>query len=187
MVNSNFIFVGCDLHEKTLVTRIAVNREPSEKRTYANTPAGRAKLIAQLKQRAESVGGARIVFAYEASGQGFLLWDQLKAAGIECHVLAPTKIERSSKQKRNKNDDRDAERLLDIVRGHELAGTKLPAGCGFRICRRGMTGKRVRTRQDLGEKQTGLKAQIQMLIKRHGIEKPEGVKGEVGVHPGGDG
>jgi len=36
----------------------------------------------------------------------------------------------------------------------------------------------VRTRQDLGEKQTGLKAQIQMLIKRHGIEKPEGVKGK---------
>ena len=57
-----------------------------------------------------------------------MLCDQLRAAGIECHVLAPTKIERSSKQKRNKNDDGDAERLLDIIRGHVLAGTKLPAG-----------------------------------------------------------
>src|SRR5947207_15779971 len=113
MVNSNFIFVGGDLHEKTLVNRIAVNREESQRRTVANTATGRMKLIDQLKQQAKETGKARIVFAYEASGQGFLLCDQLKAAAIECHVLAPTKIERSSKQKRNKTDDRDAERLLD--------------------------------------------------------------------------
>ena len=176
MVNFNFIFVGCDLHEKTLVNRIAVNREPCEKRTYANTAPGRAKLIAQLKQRAESLGGARIVFAYEASGQGFLLCDQLRAAGIECHVLAPTKIERSSKQKRNKNDDGDARRLLDIVRGHVLAGTKLPAVWVPDLQTRD-DRETVRTRQDLGEKQTRLKAQIQTLIKRHDIEKPETVRG----------
>jgi transposase len=176
MVNSNCIFVGCDLHEKTLVNRIAVNREPCEKRTYANTAPGRAKLIAHLKQRAESMGGARIVLAYEASGQGFLLCDQLRAAGIECHVLAPTKIERSSKQKRNKNDDGDAGRLLDIVRGHVLAGTKLPAVWVPDLQTRD-DRETVRTRQDLGEKQTRLKAQIQTLIKRHGIEKPETVRG----------
>jgi transposase len=59
-----------------------------------------------------------VVVAYEASSHGFILCDELRAAGFLCHVLAPTKIERSIKQKRNKNDDRDAERLLDIVRGH---------------------------------------------------------------------
>jgi len=176
MVNSNFIFVGCDLHEKTLVNRIAVNREPSQKRTIANTAMGRMKLIDQLKQQAKERGGARIVFAYEASGQGFLLCDQLKAAGIECHVLAPTKIERSSKQKRNKTDDRDAERLLDIVRGHYLAGTKLPA-VWVPDAQTRDDRETVRTRQDLGEKQTGLKAQIQTLMKRHGIEKPETIRG----------
>jgi transposase len=51
------------------------------------------------------------VVVYEASGNGFILCDELKKAGMESHVIAPNKIERSSKQKRNKNDDRDAERL----------------------------------------------------------------------------
>lgn len=175
MVSSNFIFVGCDLHEKTLVNRIAVNRDASGKKTYANTATGRRKLIEELKNRAKVLGNTRIVFAYEASGQGFLLCDQLKEAGIECHVLAPTKIERSSKQKRNKTDDRDAERLLDIVRSHYLAGTKLPAVWVPDLQTRD-DREIVRSRQDLSEKQTGLKAQIQTLIKRHGMEKPEGLK-----------
>jgi len=176
MTTTDFIFVGCDLHEKTLVNRIAVNREPAEKRTFGNTVSGRAKLMAMLKQKAEDLGGARIVYVYEASGQGFILCDQLKAAGIECYVLAPTKIERSSQEKRNKNDDRDADRLLDIVRAHELAGTKLPA---VWVPDRQTRDDRetVRTRLDLSEKQTGLKAQIQTLLKRQGLEKPEGIKG----------
>jgi transposase len=165
MTNTNCIFVGCDLHEKTLVNRISVNREPAEKRTVGNTVSGRRKLIAMLKQKAKEWGGARIVFVYEASGQGFILCDQLRAAGIDCHVLAPTKIERSSKQKRNKNDDRDADRLLDIVRGHELAGTKLPSVWVPDLQTRD-DRETVRTRQDLGEKQTGLKTQIQTLMKR---------------------
>src|SRR5207249_3804926 len=88
---------------------------------------GRQKLIAILKAKAAQWGGARMAVVYEASGQGFILHDDLTAAGIECYVLAPTRIERSSKLKRNKRDKSDAERLLDIVRGHILAGTELPA------------------------------------------------------------
>ena len=174
MTTMNFIFIGCDLHEKTLVNRIAVNREAAEKRTHANTANGRAKLIALLKGRAESIGGARIVFAYEASGQGFLLCDELRAAGIECHVLAPTKIERSNKQKRNKNDDRDADRLLDIVRGHELAGTALPAVWVPDLQTRD-DRETVRTRHDVAQKLAGIKTQIQTLLKRCGVETPLGL------------
>lgn len=168
------IFVGCDLHDKTLVNRIAVNREAAEKWTIGNSVNGRAKLIERLKQRAARHGGARIVFAYEASGQGFILCDQLRAAGIDCFVLAPTKIERSSQEKRNKNDDRDADRLLDIVRGHVLAGTKLPAVWVPDLQTRD-DRETVRTRLDLSEKQSGIKAQIQTLLKRHGVERPDHV------------
>jgi len=176
MTRAQFIFVGCDLHEKTLVNRIAVNREGSQQHSYANTVSGRAKLIEQLKQTAGSVGGARIILAYEASGQGFVLCDQLRTAGIECHVLAPNRIERSNKDKRLKTDVRDAERLLDIIRGHYLAGTKLPAVWVPDLQTRD-DREIVRTRQDLAEKQTGLKAQIQTLIKRQGLEKPAQVRG----------
>src|SRR5919197_1244038 len=143
-MTTNHIFVGCDAHAKTLVNMIAINREPAEQRTVANTRSGRQKLIGILKGKAAQLG-ARIAVVYEASGQGFILHDELKAAGIDCYVLAPTKIERSSKLKQNKRDKPDAERQLDIIRAHVLAGTALPAGWGAQAANppeRGTGGKR---------------------------------------------
>ena len=40
-------------------------------------------MIQGLKKRAAAAGGAKILFAYEASGQGFGLYDELTDAGIE--------------------------------------------------------------------------------------------------------
>ena len=170
----NYIFVGCDSHDKTLVTKIALNREATEKRGFAATGAGRRKMIEYLKERSQVAGGAKVVVAYEASGNGFILCDELKQAGIECHVLAPTKIERSAKQRRSKNDDRDADRLLEILRGHYLAGNKMPS-VWIPDPQTRDDREPVRARQDLSQKQTAVKTQIQMLMKRHGIEKPKGM------------
>ena len=106
--------------------------------------------------------------------RGFNFCDELKMAGLECHVLAPTRIERSTKQKRHKNDDGDADQLLDIVRSHYLAGTTIPA---VWVPDKQTRDDRepVRARQDLTEKRTKVKTQVQMLLKRHGLEKPEGI------------
>lgn len=169
----NYIFVGCDSHDKTLVTKIGINLEPAEKKTFSATRLGRKKFIQYLIERSAATG-AKVVVAYEASGNGFILCDELKAAGLECHVLAPTKIERSTKQKRNKNDDRDADRLLEIMRGHYLAGNRMPAVWVPDVQTRD-DRETVRTRQDLSQKQTALKTQVQMLLKRNGLEKPEGL------------
>ena len=57
--------VACDLHDKTMLL-----------------------MVSTLRARAKAAGGAQIVFAYEASGQGFGWYDELAAAGIACHVLA---------------------------------------------------------------------------------------------------
>jgi len=168
----NYIFVGCDSHDKTLVTKIAINLEASEKKTFSATGSGRRKFIQYLAERAK--GGAKVVVAYEASGNGFILCDELRAAGFDCHVLAPTKIERSTKQKRNKNDDRDADRLLEILRGHYLAGNRLPSVWVPDVQTRD-DRETVRTRQDMSQKATAVKTQIQMLLKRNGKEKPEGI------------
>jgi transposase len=156
------------------VTRIGHKLEKSERITFSASQAGRRKFIEELKRRSEQAGGARIVVAYEASGNGFILSDELKKAGVECHVMAPSKIERSSKQKRNKNDDRNAERLLEILRGHYLGGNKLPSvwvpDLETRDDRESVAG-----RQDLSEKQSKIKTQVKTLLKRHGLEKPEGM------------
>lgn len=167
----DFIFVGCDLHEETLVNRIAIGQSPSYRKTFTNSRAGREKLIALLKEQAQRHGGAKIVFAYEASGQGFKLHDQMVEAGIECHVLAPTKMEASVKQKRNKNDDRDAERILRHIRAHKLAGEELPSVWVPDLQTRD-DRETVRARQDLADKMSSVKAQVRSLLQRHGVEKP---------------
>jgi transposase len=119
--------IGCDLHEKTMLLKAAVGREEPVRRTFRNTTAGRRAMIGWLEAWAQEAGGARVVLAYEASCLGFGLYDEVTEAGFECFVLAPTRIERSPKHVRSKTDERDAQRLLDLVRAHLLAGTPLPA------------------------------------------------------------
>jgi len=79
---AEFIMVACDLHDKTMLLKIARGRQAAEKITVRNTPAARVRLIVQLQERARATGGARILFAYEASGLGFGLYDELTAADI---------------------------------------------------------------------------------------------------------
>ena len=121
-----YIFAGIDQGDKNSVARIAVDREKSERLGFVNTRGGRARLFKELNRQAEQAGGAKILLAYEASSCGFVLRDEAQARGMICWVLAPTKMEKSVEQKRNKNDDRDADDVLEKLRGHVLAGNRLP-------------------------------------------------------------
>jgi transposase len=167
---SDPIMVGCDLHDKTMLLKLAHGRNEPETLSVANTRVGRARLIAQLQERA--AGGVRVILAYEASGLGFGWCDQLRDAGIECAVLAPTKITRTPRQQSNKTDERDAQALLELLRGHVLAGNELPSvwipDAATRDDR-----ELVRARLDLAEKQTALKTQLKCLLKRRGVVRPE--------------
>jgi transposase len=165
------IFVGIDLGDKNSVARIAVDREKSERLGFINTRSGRERLFREVRRRIELAGDARVVMAYEASSCGFILHDEAESMGMECHVLAPTKMEKSVEQKKNKNDDRDADDVLEKLRGHVLAGNRLPK---VWIPNSETRDDREvpRARLALSERQTQVKAQIQMLLKRHGLEKP---------------
>jgi transposase len=169
----NHIFVGIDLGDKNSVARIAVNREKTERYGFVNDRRGRRRLFEEVKQRAKKADEAEIVMAYEASSCGFILRDEAEAGGIPCWVLAPTKMEKSVEQRKHKNDDRDADDVVEKLRGHVLAGNRLPT---VWIPDRETRDDRelVRTRVELVEKQTRVKTQIQMLMKRHGLEKPSG-------------
>jgi transposase len=110
------------------------------------------------------------VFAYEASGLGFTLYDELRAGGIECYVLAPTRIERSVQHRHRKTDERDAERILGVLRGWLLAGNELPA---VWVPDRQTRDDRelVRMRLGLADKRTRCKCQIRCLLKRNNAAK----------------
>lgn len=168
---SKYIMVGADVHEKSMLLKIAEGRNKPVMRSFANTVEGRRAMVGYLKERSESAGGVAVVVVYEASSLGFGLYDQLTDAGIGCYVLAPTRIARSSKHRRQKTDERDAERLLELLRAHLLAGNELPAvwvpDPETRDDR-----EVVRARLDAAEKRTALKAQVQSLLKRNSVRKP---------------
>jgi transposase len=170
----NHIFVGIDLGDKNSVARIGMNREKSERFGFVNNRRGRARLFEEAKRRAEQGGGAEIIMAYEASACGFVLADEAGAQGIACWVLAPTKMEKSVEQRKQKNDDRDADDVVEKLRAHVLAGNRLPT---VWIPDQQTRDDRelIRTRLELADKQTRLKSQIQMLLKRHGLEKASGL------------
>jgi len=166
--------VACDVHDETLVLKIAEGRSKARMRTVENTALGREELVRQLREQARLCGGAKVIFAYEASCQGFGLYDQMRGAGFECYVLAPTKIARSSQHRRRKTDARDADRLLELLRGYVLAGNELPSVWVPDVETRD-DREIVRGRMDASEKAASVKAQVRALLKRHGQRRPEGM------------
>ena len=174
------ILVGCDLHDKSMMLKYAVGTGAMKKRLFGNTRASHAELIRWLHRLSAEAGNAKVYFAYEASGLGFVLYDRLRAAGILCYVLAPTKMERSVKSRTTKCDERDAEAVLRPLRSHVLLGEHLPAvtvpdavGRDDREATRG--------RQAVGDRVAGLKTEVRTLLKRYGVEKPKGVGDSWGV------
>jgi len=168
---AKFIMVGCDLHDKSMLLKIAVDRGAPTMRSWGTDLAARKAMIADLKRRAVQAGAARIVFAYEACGFGFRLHDELTAEGIECYVLAPSKMERSVKHRKRKTDERDAQAILNHLRSYLLAGVELPSvwipDVQTRDDREG-----VRQRLATAEDGSAIKTRIRWLLKRSGIESP---------------
>ena len=167
----HYIMVGCDVHDETLVLKIAEGRSEPQTRTVENTPGGRAALVRDLREASRRARGAKVVLVYEASSQGFGLYDEWVEAGFECHVLAPTKIARSIRDRRQKNDGHDAQGLLEILRAHVLGGNELPAVWVPDLQTRD-DREIVRARLDASEKSASVKAQVRTLLKRWGQRRP---------------
>jgi transposase len=166
-----FTLVGADVHDGSILVKVAVERGYAAKRSWSNDREGRRAMIEDLKRRATEGGAKEIWFAYEASGQGFGLYDELTEAGIRCAILAPTKLTRTPQERKRKTDEKDAERLLEVLRGHVLAGNRLPEVWIPDVQTRD-DRELVRSRLDVGEKISGVKAQVKALLKRNGLGRP---------------
>ncbi len=168
------IMIGCDLHDENMMLMVAVDQGSPERRCYPNHARGRRAMLESLGKMASACGGARVVLAYEASSLGFGLHDEVVDAGMECYVLAPTRIARSSQHRRRKTDEKDARHILDLLRAHVLAGNELPS-VWIPDPQTRDDRERVRARLDLGTKRVSVKTQIQSLLKRHKLRKPSTV------------
>jgi transposase len=172
----NFILTGCDLHDKSMCLKFAAGRGEIHTRSFENNRSGCAAMLKELRKHATAAGGARIVFAYEASALGFTLHDYLESEGVECHVLAPSKIPHTTQQRHCKTDEKDAQALLEILRASYLAGNKLPSiSIPDELTREHR--ELLRARLDAQNKCSTVKTQIRTFLKRHKNLKEQAPRG----------
>jgi hypothetical protein len=165
---------GADVHDNSITTKIAVNKEEPETRMFQYTLQGRENLFKYLKLVASKYGAGRIVVAYEASSLGFGMCDECRDVGIECYVLAPTKMPQSEEQRKRKTDARDAQKILEQLRGHVLAGNEL-AKVWIPDPQLRDDREVVRMRLEIADKLTAVRTQVRTLLKRNKIQKPKTV------------
>ena len=169
---SKVIMAGCDLHDRSMLIRYAIDTSEPQQLTYRNDASDRRRMISRLKSLAKKSGAERIVFVYEASSLGYGLADQLHDEGIECHVLSPTHLPKTRKTSKAKTDAKDAQMLLEQLRGHVLAGNRLPA-VWTPPQRVREDRELVRARIDVANETTRLKSKLLSTLKRYGVVRPD--------------
>ncbi len=105
--------------------------------------------------------------AYEAGPTGFGLARALLAAGMVCHVLAPSKMERPSAA-RVKTDRRDAEWIARLVRIGELPTVTIPSQA------QEAARDLVRAREDVRGDLMRARHRLSKLLLRQGIVYDDG-------------
>lgn len=111
-------FVGLDVHADSIAIAIA---EPGR-----GEPGGLATIpndTAMLLKRLRKLG--RVKCCYEAGPTGFGLHRDLKAAGIDCIVVAPSLVPMKAGD-RVKTDRRDAAKLARFLRSGDLTEVYVP-------------------------------------------------------------
>ena len=166
------IIVGCDLHDRSLLLKAACGMDAPQQKSFLNDCDGRQEMLDFLLAFAQQHQADRIVFVYEASGQGYGLYDFLTDQGIECYVLSPSHLPKSAKQKRNKTDAKDAQMLLERARAYVLAGNDLPIVWAPPKALRN-DRELVRARLETAEAGAAMKLRILALLKRHSRVIPE--------------
>lgn len=169
---SEVTMVGCDLHDRSMRLKVAVGKSEPHEKSFRNDGDGRCRMVEYLVEWARKHGSQRIVFVYEASGQGYGLWDLLTEYGLEAYVLSPTHLPKSRKSKKNKTDSKDALMLLEAARAFVLAGNDLPI-VWTPPQRLRYDRELLRGRLEAAEAVTRIKLQTFSLLKRYGVSLPE--------------
>ena len=107
----SILFVGMDVHKETY-SLCALNGNTGE--IVAETTCGHeAKFIKSFIDQAKRKCGdiEEVLTGYEAGCLGYSLYKELKVLNIDCHILAPSTMSKSAKNKVVKNDRLDAEMI----------------------------------------------------------------------------
>lgn len=174
--DKNTVFCAIDLHQNSLLAGIAYARGAEIYEAFnTDEEDGIVDLVQTLYEQQRAHPGSEVFVAYEASGCGFRLADILEEEGFKVSVLAPTHLPSSQKSRSNKTDKRDVKRIMDVLRGHVLAGGELPK---VWIPSPKIRDDReiVRRRLDIQDQLAAVKNRIHGLLRRYGKKKPESIR-----------
>jgi transposase len=176
------IFCAIDLHDRTMLAGIAVDKgEIAYRELDTDEGGGMLELVGLLHQLRDAHPSASVHASYEASGSGFRLSDVLEDHGLRCWVLAPSHLPVSRKSRSEKTDRKDVKRIMNEIRSHVLAGSDLHSVWKPPLQLRD-DREVVRQRVRLGEEITKVKNKIHGLLKRNGLRRPAGMRNWTGVH-----
>lgn len=122
-MKNNITFVGLDVHKGSIDVALADSGRDGDVRFYG-TIGGDLDSLHKVVRKLQSTG-SKLRFVYEAGPCGYDIYRSLTNQGLDCIVVAPSKIPRKSGD-RIKNDRRDALNLARLHRSGELTATYVP-------------------------------------------------------------
>lgn len=158
------VWMGIDAHKKTL--HVTVLDDEGEPVYVSSIPHGREHVAALVKR----LEGAEITAVYEAGPTGYKLLYWLQDLGCTAFMCPPTHVRKRRGGTRIKTDERDSYTLAEQARANMLPAVHSHDEETY--------GQRQisRTRGQLVQDRSRMKARIKSLLLFHGIRPPEGLK-----------
>ena len=122
-MNRSIKYVGLDVHKDSIVISIADSGRENEPRYWGRIDSNTDQLDKVLRKLISD--GSELSCVYEAGPCGYTIYRHLEGNGINCSVIAPSKIPRQSGD-RIKNDRRDSLTLARLHRAGELTPVYVP-------------------------------------------------------------
>src|SRR5258706_421344 len=153
------VHVGLDVHKESI--DVALAPEGSTEIRHYGTIGGDLVSLDKVVRKLNSED-VRLSVAYEAGPCGFEIYRYFKKKGIDCIVVAPSRIPRKPAD-RVKTDRRDAQTLARLLRAGELKGIYVPTEEDESI--RDLTRAREHTMVHYGR----ARKQLLMFLLRHNV------------------